>query len=497
MKVTKENKKSILILSLGSYLTMGVDLIQNLILVPIYISYFGTELYGLWIATGGIVSTFAFLDLGIASLTIQKISKNKSLNLLNKIGDNISTSLILISILAISIFSIGSYFSEDLLNIISYDIRYADVLMLCFVVSLLGLSLQLVGNVTEGILISLKQESYAKKAQVFSAVIGVIILTYLTFKTKSVSAIPIGLASRSALNLLINIIGLIKTIYIERIFILSPKTQTIKEYLIIIPYLFLSKFFNALSGSIESIAITKFISPEITTYYTVTRKLASFIRSVIDKIGGIIYPQVARLDFREKTTIILTTQFFKFTQMIAFTFMSVYVIVNEKFVNIWVSQEHYLGSKTSFLIAFSLLIGFFTNYYNYCLGAINEFKFSSKISFVEALIKSVFIYIILSFKMIDNMLIFSIFVSVVFMVVNLFKWKNKVYLIEIYKSFSISLVLFLVIYMLNSYLIKDLIIDDNWLNFILLSFCSFTFISILFLMINRDLFIIIKKNIYK
>ena len=83
------------------------------------------------------------------------------------------------------------------------------------------------------------------------------------------------------------------------------------------------------------------------------------------------------------------------------------------------------------------------------------------------------------------------------MVVNLFKWKNKVYLIEIYKSFSISLVLFLVIYMLNSYLIKDLIIDDNWLNFILLSFCSFTFISILFLMINRDLFIIIKKNIYK
>ena len=202
--MNKENKKSILILSIGSYLTMGVDLIQNLILVPIYINYFGTELYGLWIATGGIVSTFAFLDLGISSLSIQKISQNKSLNQLTKIGDNISTSLILISILAISIFSFGSYFSEQLLSIISFDLEYANILLLCFTISLLGLSAQLIGNVTEGILISLKKESYTKKAQVFSAVVGVIVLTYLTFKTKSISAIPIGLASRTVLNLRLN-----------------------------------------------------------------------------------------------------------------------------------------------------------------------------------------------------------------------------------------------------------------------------------------------------
>jgi len=495
--VNKENKKSILILSMGSYLTMGVDLIQNLILVPIYINYFGTELYGLWIATGGIVSTFAFLDLGIASLSIQKISKNKSLNQLTKIGDNISTSLILITILATTIFSVGSYFSVQLLNIIPYDYDYHNILLLCFVISLLGLSAQLIGNVIEGILISLKKELYSKKAQVFSAVVGVIVLTYLTFKTKSITAIPIGLASRSILNLIINLTGLIKTIYIEKIYNLTPRRETVKEYLIIIPYLFLSKFFNALSGSIESIAITKFISPEVTTFYTVSKKLASFIRSIIDKIGGIIYPQIPRLDLNKLSAKKTVTKLFKFTQMIAFVFMSVYVISNEIFVNIWVSPEHYIGEKTSFLIACTLLIGFFTNYYNYCLGAINEFKFSSTISFIEAFLKSVFIYTILSYKMIDNMLIFSITVSFIFMIINLSRWRNKIHLNEIYKSFFVSIVLFLFVFTVKSYLFKDFKIDNNWLNFIILSFISFSIFSISYLMINKDLYSILKKNIFK
>ena len=494
--MNKENKKSILILSIGSYLTMGVDLIQNLILVPIYINYFGTELYGLWIATGGIVSTFAFLDLGISSLSIQKISQNKSLNQLTKIGDNISTSLILISILAISIFSFGSYFSEQLLSIISFDLEYANILLLCFTISLLGLSAQLIGNVTEGILISLKKESYTKKAQVFSAVVGVIVLTYLTFKTKSISAIPIGLASRTVLNLLINLIGLIKTIYIEKIFYLKPKRGTIKEYLSIIPYIFLSKFFNALSGSIEAVAITKFISPEVTTYYTVSKKLASFIRSLIDRIGGIIYPQISRIDLNKLNSKKTITQFFNFTQMIAFILMSVYIIVNEIFVNIWVSPEHFIGERTSFLIACALLISFFTNYYNYCLGAINKFKSSGIISFIEAFIKSVFIYVILSYKMIDNMLIFSITVSFIFMIINLSRWRSKIHLNEIYKSFFVSIILFLFVFIVKSYLFKDFKIDNNWLNFIILSFISFSIFSISYLMINKDLFIIFKKKYF-
>jgi hypothetical protein len=68
-------KKSIKILTIGNYSVMVIDILQGLAFVPMYLNYIGERLYGLWLGTGGILAVLAFMDMGIATLTIQRVSR--------------------------------------------------------------------------------------------------------------------------------------------------------------------------------------------------------------------------------------------------------------------------------------------------------------------------------------------------------------------------------------------------------------------------------------
>ncbi len=76
---TPSRRKTIKILTIGNYSVMIIDIIQGLAFVPLYLNYIGERLYGLWLGTGGILAILAFLDMGMASLTIQRISREYGL----------------------------------------------------------------------------------------------------------------------------------------------------------------------------------------------------------------------------------------------------------------------------------------------------------------------------------------------------------------------------------------------------------------------------------
>ena len=66
--------------AVASYLNTAVSLLSNLVLVPMYLLYFGKEEYGLWLVVLSIVSYLGFSNLGIAQSVANFVASTNAKN---------------------------------------------------------------------------------------------------------------------------------------------------------------------------------------------------------------------------------------------------------------------------------------------------------------------------------------------------------------------------------------------------------------------------------
>ena len=59
---------------LGNFYGIGVNLFSQIVLVPFFISYWGIELYGDWIALTAVSSFFSMSDIGLNTVTANAYS---------------------------------------------------------------------------------------------------------------------------------------------------------------------------------------------------------------------------------------------------------------------------------------------------------------------------------------------------------------------------------------------------------------------------------------
>jgi len=96
--------------SLASYLNTAVSMVSNLVLVPMYLFYFGKEEYGLWLLVLSIVSYLGFSNLGIAQSVANFVASNKAENGIDEINSIVATGfwLYVSIVILVVIFIIGA-----------------------------------------------------------------------------------------------------------------------------------------------------------------------------------------------------------------------------------------------------------------------------------------------------------------------------------------------------------------------------------------------------
>lgn len=123
--------------TLASYLNTSISMLSNLILVPMYLFYFGKEEYGLWLLVLSIVSYLGFSHLGIsqsvANFVASKNSKNdvKEINIIVATGFWLYVSIILLVMMII----IGILLTAPMGNILNVPEALQDILVPVLLIS--------------------------------------------------------------------------------------------------------------------------------------------------------------------------------------------------------------------------------------------------------------------------------------------------------------------------------------------------------------------------
>lgn len=478
-------KNTVKILTVGSYVIMIVDVIQGLVFVPLYLNYIGERLYGLWLGTGGILAVLAFLDMGMASLTIQRVSREfgqKNFDGVSKyfFGGILINSLfmliLLLSGIAVSLF-LDFFFPE-------ISIEEQQNLKKAFQIALIALILSLLNNTIEGVLNALQKALIGKVTLFLSSVIGILIVYFMLLGDNPLLAIPIGMFVRSVVSLMPNLIYLFILFRKNKIKLFNYDKLTIMDYLKLSPNLMLSKFGTSLVGNIEPTLINIFISAETAVYFSITKKGGGLIRMVLDRIGGILFPSMAHL-YAEDPIVKFKNFFIKLLNYLvplSFILFGLFVLFNKSLVMLWVGINNYLGDGITILIAFSLIFSFFSNFLSYLLATTGDIRFSSNVIFWESVTKATLLYTLLIVLGIIGIPLAITITSVLFCFVYLYRWNRyfNLKMFEIKQIFYTQLkgVFFLTMgFSLIYFVLEYIDYEPKLLNLILLSGFSFMILT--------------------
>ena len=424
-------RRTVKILTIGNYSVMILDIIQGLLFVPLYLHFIGTKLYGLWLGTGGVISALSFLDLGLATLIIQRISREYGKKDFNGVGKYFFSG-IMINIFFLTILLILGFIASYKLDIIFHYISLRDnqILTKAFQFALIALVLLLLNNSVEGTLNALQTPLFGKITLFTGALIGLLVTFLLLHGRNPLMAIPIGLLIRAIIPLVANIAYLMLIFVHNNIRLFSIQRRIIKDYLKLTPSLMLSKFGTSLIGNIEPTLINIFIAPQIAVYYSVTKKAGQLIVTVLNRIGGVLYPSFAHLH-AESNLDVFKKYFIKVLNIIfpiALTMFISYFILNKFFVQVWVGIGNFLGNEMTFLIAIALLISFFSNFLSYLLSTTGDIKYTNIAVFSESMSKMIFLFLLTKYVGVVGLPIAIILASTFFIIIYLKRWNKHLLL---------------------------------------------------------------------
>ena len=467
-------KKTVKILAIGNYSVMVIDIIQGLAFVPLYLHYLGDRLYGLWLGTGGIIAVLAFLDMGIATVVIQRVSREYGKKNLNGISTYFFSGLLINAFFMLILLIVGFIISNYLGSFFKQMTpEETVVLVFAFKVALVALILGLMNNLVEGTLNAIQKPLFGKITQIIAATLGLITTYIMLVKRETVIAIPAGMMIRTVASILPNLVYLFILFSKNHIKMFTLRWVTMKDYLLLTPNLLLSKVGTSLSGNIEPTLINMFLTPEIAVYFSVTKKAGELVKTIFDRVSSILLPSMSHLfaDSKLEKFRGFCIKLINLLLPISLLFFSVFVILNKAFVGLWVGSENYLGDLMTVLIALSLILSYFSNTLSYLLSTPGDIKFPSNAVFFESMIKLALLYLLLKFFGLYGLPIAIAATSGIFIALYIWRWNRHLKLGShqkriIFKT-TLKILLALIVATITLYKIIDAIIIHGFLEFFL------------------------------
>lgn len=377
-------KRATVVLALGGYVNTGILIIQSLLLIPLYLHYIGAHLYGLWMATGGILAMLGMLNFGISNILVQRVANAYGQQDLSKSAAYFINGL-LVYLIVILIFTVVGFSLSFFLKILfGMTEEFNAQLRGCFQLAVVAAGAGIFNECLRGFAQALLRPVFSIVAIALSRIMGIAITILLLFEDAGLWAIPVGMLVAEGLNL---IAGLIQTtsLFRELRAKISIDKTIIRDYIEVGGSTFVAKLGSVLSRESDPILITLLLRPELTTAYMVTRRAADVVFQLLAVIYGAVHSAFSHLvgcrDAKKIAEVVTRLLFMVFFFGIV-GFVS-YVALNHSFVKLWVGESFVLDRWSIIAIGVAFFAGSMRNIIWQLLNGFGDYEYSSRVIFLE------------------------------------------------------------------------------------------------------------------
>jgi O-antigen/teichoic acid export membrane protein len=382
--VPLSRKRATTVLAIGGYVNTSILVVQGLLLIPLYLQFVGAHLYGLWLASGGILGMLGVLNFGIGTMLVQRIANAYGQEDLQKAGAYFINGM-LVYLLIVFAFTIAGLLSSFFLSaVFTVSGEINAQLKGCFQLAVVAAAMGILNECLRSFAQALLRPVFSMVAIAISRILGIAITVILLFRGAGLWALPLGSLVAEVLILIAGLAQAVSLFRSLRARVVIDGT-IIKEYVQVGGTMFLAILGSTLSREADPLLITLLLRPELTTAYMLTRRAADIVSQMLAVLYGATHSAFSHLVGRgskEKTakvaTTLLVTAFF--SGLIGFV---TYTVMNHSFVTLWVGESFALGQGVIFMLGIAFFAGSLRNMVWQLLNGFGEYQYASRVILLE------------------------------------------------------------------------------------------------------------------
>jgi O-antigen/teichoic acid export membrane protein len=370
------------------YVSVGISVLLGLVMVPMYLRHINGRLYGLWLASGGVIVWLGMLDLGVASLMGQRIAAAYGRKDYREVGCYYFNSLIFQIILMLAIVVAATGIAWVLPPLLGARTDEKQILSTAIFLACLYNGFTFMNNGQHNTAGALQRPFVTMSSYISGGMLAVLVTIKLLFAGHGLVALPVGMLTGALFTFLVDLFYVTRIVW--RIGGRPEWNRRIfSDILRLSPAILAAKIGNALVGKIEPTLISIMITPEAAIAFTLTKRAADVVQMVLDRIVGSVMAGFAHLyaeGDKRKAADVLDTLCTIFLG-VGVVCLASYVALNRSFVGIWVGERYFAGSTVTVLVALSIISLVFSNLFSMLLGATGDIAKPCVVSFFEAVFR--------------------------------------------------------------------------------------------------------------
>jgi O-antigen/teichoic acid export membrane protein len=394
-----KTKFSLITLSFN-YASTIVQIINSILLIPIYLVFFSLGDYGFWISASGLLLFFLMVDPGMVAICAQKFSAAQSAKDNQLLQKNFFSSLALSLVFWVIIISVGfSVIHLVIPRLLEIPESILAELTLGLSIQVGAISISPMIGVFSAYIASLFKPVSANVIHVIAQIASPITILLLLYGDFGLASIPSGYFSTVS----IEFIGLLCLItfhwraYNERRFMPSMHTifMGMSEIFKDVKYLYIKRFAGLLGENLDVTFAGMFISPQLAASISILKKLFLAIQMFAGSIATSTYTAFAfnfNRENKDQTKLLLKDTFYITDCIQGFGLVAVLVTINS-ILYLWIGYPLELSYFFCILLALSLMLAVKSTLLSSLVAAKGLFKSSSYIFLIESIVRILVTYV--------------------------------------------------------------------------------------------------------
>ncbi len=352
------------------------NIINSILLLPLYVKHIDASTLGVWLATSSILYWMTIVDPGIGEVLQQKIAELKGKHENDEIGRSIGSGLICSLFILLLATGVGVACYYFLGFVINKDISRYPNLSTALFITILSTGMSLVSFTLTGINQGLHNSAQVAISSLTANLLFLIInLVFLQLEYGVISIAIANLARALYINAY-NLVSLKKVLNRTSLSVSFSKKH-FKGFIRIFSFTSASKVITGIANSIDMLVLARFISPALITTYEINKRPINLTNSLIGRHSVALMPLISHTKGKgeKKPNVDLINRQFKFYLYAALFTAFMFAINYSNLINLWVGENQFVGNgllSLMLIYSFFYLLGYFMSNVGYALGDIKR-----------------------------------------------------------------------------------------------------------------------------
>ena len=387
------------------------NIINSIILLPLYLVHINANTLGVWLAATSILNWITLVDPGIGEVLQQKIAelrgRKEDTDVVKLIGSGyIASSIILFLSIVVGLIC---YFSIGI--IIDKDVTQFSNLTSALIISVIATGLSLTSFSMSGINQGLHNSANVAICALSANFLFLLFNLVFLFLGYAVLCIAIANLTRAVFINVYNISSMITLLNKMKLKIIYNLNH-FKKFIRIFSFTSSAKIISGLAHSIDMIVLARYISPAWITLYEINKRPFNITSALIGRHSVALMPLISHAKGNNDKNFIvnlINTQF-RFYLYAALFAVLLFYFNYENLITLWIGKGQYAGNLIMYLLAINFFLGLACTFMSNVGYALGDIKMNSLFNIVRSILFGVLVFFAAKNYGVVGTLVTSIFV---------------------------------------------------------------------------------------